>query len=61
MLQGQKGNGLEHPEIKRHAPEGWKGAQDTLPLDEEMQHETECDISTFQPKREGKSGQGFWR
>ena len=29
----------------RHAPEGWKAAQQTLPLAVEVPEEAECDIS----------------
>lgn len=40
-----KGKWSEHPEIVRHAPEGWKNAQQDLSADEEMSEETKCDIS----------------
>ena len=39
------GKWSEHPEIVRHAPEGWKNAQQDLYADVEMYEETECDIS----------------
>jgi len=35
----------EHPEIVRHAPEGWKVAQQNLAENGEIPEETECDIS----------------
>ena len=31
--------------VVRQAPEGWKAAQQTLPLEAELPEETECDIS----------------
>lgn len=37
----------------RHAPEGWKAAQHTLPLEDELPEETECDISS-------KAGRKAW-
>jgi len=40
-----RGKWSEHPEIVRHAPEGWKAAQQTLPLEDEVPEEAECDIS----------------
>ena len=40
-----RGKWSEHPEIVRHAPEGWKVTQNNLTLDEEVLEETECDIS----------------
>ena len=40
-----RGKWLEHPEVVRHAPEGWKAAQKTLPLEGEVPEEAECDIS----------------
>ena len=48
-----KGKWSEHPEIVRHAPEGWKAAQQCFPLDEELPDETECDISN-------KAGRKAW-
>jgi hypothetical protein len=46
-----KGNWSEHTEITRHAPEGWKAAQQCLPLDEEFPEETECDISNKEGRK----------
>ena len=40
-----RGKWLEHPEVVRHALEGWKAAQKTLPLEGEVPEEAECDIS----------------
>ena len=40
-----RGKWPEHPEVVRHAPEGWKTAQQTLPLEDELPEEAECDIS----------------
>ena len=40
-----KGKWSEHQEIIRHAPEGWKRAQNNLTKDGEMPEESECDIS----------------
>ena len=48
-----KGKWSEHPEIMRHAPEGWKAAQQFLPLDEGVPDESECDISN-------KAGRKAW-
>ncbi len=48
-----KGKWTEHPEIVRHAPEGWKTAQQDLTIDEDIPEETECDIS-------GKASRKAW-
>ena len=40
-----RGEWPKHPEVVRHAPEGWKAAQQSLPLEEELSEEAECDIS----------------
>ena len=48
-----RGKWAEHPEVVRHAPEGWKAAQHTLPLEDELPEETECDISS-------KAGRKAW-
>jgi len=48
-----KGKWCEHPEIMQHAPEGWKAAQQCLPLDEGVPDESECDISN-------KAGRKAW-
>ncbi|MCD6298628.1 MAG: transposase [Deltaproteobacteria bacterium] len=40
-----RGKWTEHPEIVRHAPEGWKVAQQNLAENGEIPEETECDIS----------------
>ena len=40
-----KGKWSEHPEIVRHAPEGWKSDQINMDLDEECPDETDCDVS----------------
>lgn len=48
-----KGKWTEHPEIVRHAPEGWKTAPQDLTIDEDIPEETECDIS-------GKASRKAW-
>ena len=40
-----RGKWPEHPEVVRYAPEGWKTAQQTLPFEDELPEEAECDIS----------------
>ncbi|MDA3955667.1 transposase [Oceanispirochaeta sp.] len=40
-----RGKRSEHPDVVRHAPEGWKAAQQILSLEDELPEETECDIS----------------
>ena len=40
-----RGKWSEHPEVVRHAPEGWKTAKQTLFLEDEEPEEAACDIS----------------
>lgn len=48
-----RGKWLEHPEIVRHAPAGWKAAHQKKSSDEEILEEDECEVS-------GKASRQAW-
>jgi hypothetical protein len=48
-----RGKWLEHPEIVRHAPAGWKAAHQEKSSDEEILEEDECEVS-------GKASRQAW-